>query len=252
MLNDIKRTLWATADKLRANMDVAEYKHLVLGLIFIKYISDSFEAHKVGLVTRLCDPEDELFYGDADDTDIQAELEDRDYYTAANVFWVPESARWGALQAAAPQPNIGKRIDEALTLIEQENPRLKGILDKRFARAQLPDGKLGELVNLVATIGFGENPFAARDILGQVYEYSWACSQAPKASEADSSIHRRPSSRRWWRCWHPPVARCMTHAADRAACSCKAKSSSRPTAASGATCPSTVKRPTPPPGAWRP
>jgi type I restriction enzyme M protein len=171
MLDDIKKTLWASADKLRANMDAAEYKHLVLGLIFIKYISDSFEAHRAALVLRCKTPGDEFYAEGATDDEINAELEDRDYFTAANVFWVPDGARWEQLRAAAPQPDIGKRIDDALTLIEQENPRLKGILDKRFARAQLPDGKLGELVNLISTIGFGDDPSKARDILGQVYEY---------------------------------------------------------------------------------
>lgn len=171
MLDDIKKTLWAAADKLRANMDAAEYKHLVLGLIFIKYISDSFTGHTALLAQRLRDPEDELFYGDAADEDIAAELEDRDYYTADNVFWVPEGARWEDLRSAAKQPDIGKRIDDALALIELENPKLKGILDKRYARAQLPDGKLGELVDLISTIGFGDTPSQARDVLGQVYEY---------------------------------------------------------------------------------
>lgn len=171
MLDDIKKTLWATADKLRANMDAAEYKHLVLGLIFIKYISDTFTARTAELAARLRDPEDEYFYGDASDEDIAAELEDRDYYTSANVFWVPEAARWEAIRAAAKQTTIGKHIDDALGLIEAENPKLKGILDKRYARAQLPDGKLGELVDLISTIGFGENASTARDVLGQVYEY---------------------------------------------------------------------------------
>jgi hypothetical protein len=170
-LKTSKKPYGASADKLRANMDAAEYKHLVLGLIFVKYISDAFVARQTELKTRLCDPADELFYGDAADEDITAELEDRDYYTSENVFWVPEGARWEALRAAAPQPDIGKRIDDALSLIEADNPKLKGILDKRFARAQLPDGKLGELVNLISTIGFGDDPSKARDILGQVYEY---------------------------------------------------------------------------------
>ena len=102
MLDDIKKTLWASADKLRANMDAAEYKHLVLGLIFIKYISDSFEAHKTNLTERLQNPNDELYFGGASEADIAAELEDRDYFTAANVFWVPEGARWTQLRAAAP------------------------------------------------------------------------------------------------------------------------------------------------------
>ena len=171
MLDDIKKTLWATADKLRANMDAAEYKHLVLGLIFVKYISDTFAARQAELRTRLTDPDDEYFYGNAAPEDIDAELEDRDYYREVSVFWVPEPARWETLRAAAKQPAIGLRIDEALDLIETENPRLKGILDKRYARAQLPDGKLGELVDLVSTIGFGQTPGTARDVLGQVYEY---------------------------------------------------------------------------------
>ena len=171
MLDDIKKTLWATADKLRANMDAAEYKHLVLGLIFVKYISDTFAARRAEVVARLADPNDEYFYGDASPEDLAAEADDRDYYTAVNVFWVPEAARWETLRAQAKRPEIGKLIDEALSLIEAENPKLKGILDKRYARAQLPDGKLGELVDLVSTIGFGENPSSARDVLGQVYEY---------------------------------------------------------------------------------
>jgi type I restriction enzyme M protein len=172
MLEDIKKTLWATADKLRANMDAADYKHLVLGLIFVKYISDAFVARQTEIAQRLQDPNDEYFYGDAPSSEeLAAELENRDYYTAANVFWVPAAARWKTLSDAAPQPDIGKRIDDALSLIEADNPKLKGILDKRFARAQLPDGKLGELVNLISTIGFGNDPSKARDILGQVYEY---------------------------------------------------------------------------------
>jgi type I restriction enzyme M protein len=171
MLEDIKKTLWATADKLRANMDAAEYKHLVLGLIFVKYISDTFAARRAELTTRLTNPADDYFFANATPADLEQELEDRDYYKEVNAFWVPEPARWESLRAAAKQPDIGKRIDEALTLIETENAKLKGILDKRYARAQLPDGKLGELVDLVSTIGFGDNPSTARDILGQVYEY---------------------------------------------------------------------------------
>ena len=171
MLDDIKKTLWATADKLRVNLDAGEYKHLVLGLIFVKYISDTFLAKQFELKQRLRNPKDEYYFGEASDAELAKELELRDYYTATNVFWVPESARWETLRAAAKSPDIGKRIDDALTVIETENPKLKGILDKRYARAQLPDGKLGELVDLISTIGFGDNPSVARDILGQVYEY---------------------------------------------------------------------------------
>ena len=171
MIEDIRRTLWATADKLRANMDAAEYKHLVLGLIFVKYISDTFQAKRVELTARFTDPADEYFLDESTPEALEAELEDRDYYREVNVFWVPEAARWEALRSAAKQTDIGRRIDEALSLIEVENPKLKGILDKRFARAQLPDGKLGELVDLVSTIGFGASAREARDVLGVVYEY---------------------------------------------------------------------------------
>ncbi|MBB5192288.1 type I restriction-modification system DNA methylase subunit [Silvimonas terrae] len=171
MIDDIKKSLWAAADKLRTNMDAAEYKHLVLGLIFLKYISDSFDTRRAELTKRFADESDDYFLHDCDDELLAEELEDRDYYKEVNVFWVPEAARWAALRAAAKQPDIGKRIDDALAEIEGENPKLKGILDKRYARAQLPDGKLGELVDLVSTIGFGENASQARDVLGQVYEY---------------------------------------------------------------------------------
>ena len=166
MLDDIKKTLWATADKLRANMGAAEYKHLVLGLIFVKYISDTFAARRAEVAARLADPKDEYFFEGATPEVLAQEMEDRDYYKSVNVFWVPEAARWESLRAAAKQPDIGKRIDEALTLVEVENPKLKCILHNRYARAQLPDGKLGELVDLISTIGFGDNPSTARDILG--------------------------------------------------------------------------------------
>lgn len=167
----MEKTLWATADKLRANMDAAEYKHIVLGLIFLKYISDSFAGRRAELERKLLDENDDYYLGDDDPEALHAELEDRDYYREVNVFWVPEVARWEAIRAAAKQVDIGKRIDDALAAIEAENPKLKNILDKRYARAQLPDGKLGELVDLISTIGFGDDTNKARDLLGQVYEY---------------------------------------------------------------------------------
>lgn len=167
----MEKPLWATADKLRANMDAAEYKHIVLGLIFLKYISDSFAGRRAELERKLTDENDDYYLGEDDSEALNAELEDRDYYREVNVFWVPEVARWEAIRAAAKQVDIGKRIDEALAAIEVENPKLKNILDKRYARAQLPDGKLGELVDLISTIGFGDDAGKARDLLGQVYEY---------------------------------------------------------------------------------
>ncbi|WP_434572479.1 SAM-dependent DNA methyltransferase [Pseudomonas sp. Z3-6] len=170
-LQDMQKTLWATADKMRANMDAAEYKHIVLGLIFLKYISDSFAGRRAELELKFADASDDYYLGSEDAVLLASELEERDYYKEVNVFWVPEVARWESLRAAAKQVDIGKRIDEALAAIEAENPPLKNILDKRYARAQLPDGKLGELVDLISTIGFGGDANQARDLLGQVYEY---------------------------------------------------------------------------------
>jgi type I restriction enzyme M protein len=150
--------LWAAADKLRNNMDAAEYKHVVLGLIFLKYISDSFaELH-----TKLVEGRGE-FDG--------ANPEDPDEYRAKNVFWVPKSARWSVLQAAARQPDIGKKIDDAMVELEKDNPRLKGVLPKDYARPGLDKQRLGELIDLVGTIGLGDEANRSKDILGRVYEY---------------------------------------------------------------------------------
>ncbi len=149
-------------------MDAAEYKHIVLGLIFLKYISDAFDERRDELQAAFADEAGELYLPDAADH-LEA-LEERDYYTMANVFWVPAQARWEAIRAQAKQSHIGVRIDAALEAIEADNPRLKGILDKRFGRTQLEPGKLGELVDLISTIGFGVG-HSARDLLGEVYEY---------------------------------------------------------------------------------
>lgn len=168
MNQDLKRTLWAAADKLRSSMDAAEYKHIVLGLIFLKYISDAFDERRAQLVAAFADESDDLYL--PDEADRAEALEERDYYTMANVFWVPAVARWEAIRAQAKQADIGVRIDAALEAIEADNPRLKGILDKRFGRTQLEPGKLGELVDLISKIGFGEGHHA-KDLLGEVYEY---------------------------------------------------------------------------------
>ena len=131
--------LWLAADKLRNNMDAAEYKHVVLGLIFLKYISDTFEEHRAKLVAGEGD------YAGADP-------EDPDEYKAENVFWVPADARWSHLQANAKQPTIGKVVDDAMVAIERDNPRLKGVLPKDYARPGLDKHRLGELIDLIATI----------------------------------------------------------------------------------------------------
>lgn len=170
MNQDLKKTLWAAADKLRSSMDAAEYKHIVLGLIFLKYISDAFDERRATLQAAFADASHDLHLPDADDRALATE--ERDYYTMVNCFWVPGPARWETIRANAKQADIGTRIDGALDAIEAENPRLKGILDKRFGRAQLEPGKLGELIDLISTIGFTSSEgHHAKDLLGEVYEY---------------------------------------------------------------------------------
>jgi type I restriction enzyme M protein len=155
--------LWLAADKLRNNMDAAEYKHVVLGLIFLKYISDSFEEHRAKLLAGAGD-----YAG--------ANAEDPDEYRAENVFWVPKESRWSHLQGNAKQPTIGKTVDDAMVAIERDNPRLKGVLPKEYARPGLDKQRLGELIDLVATIQLtaaseGEKSHRSVDLLGRVYEY---------------------------------------------------------------------------------
>src|SRR5262245_4436061 len=153
-----EQKLWLAADKLRSNMDAAEYKHVVLGLIFLKYISDSFEEHHAKLLAG------EGEYAGANP-------EDPDEYRAENIFWVPPAARWSYLQNSAKQPTIGKIVDDAMVAIERDNPRLKGILPKDYARPALDKNRLGELIDLIGTIGLGEKENRSKDILGRVYEY---------------------------------------------------------------------------------
>jgi type I restriction enzyme M protein len=148
--------LWAAADALRNNMDAAEYKHVVLGLIFLKYISDAFEAKHAEL-------ESQQSQG--------ADPEDPDEYRAVSIFWVPKEARWSHLRANAPQPSIGKLVDDAMSAIERDNPTLKGVLPKDYARPGLDKQRLGQLINLVSDIGLGSPADRAKDILGRVYEY---------------------------------------------------------------------------------
>ena len=161
--------LFEAANKLRGSVESAEYKHLVLGLIFLKYISDAFEQRRRVLEAELSNPERDGYVVDAGE---RAEiLEDRDEYAAENVFWVPPQARWSELLAAASQSDIAKRIDEALAGIEQENPALRNVLPRVYARAPLSAELMGSLVETVAKIGFGKDSGEARDILGRVYEY---------------------------------------------------------------------------------
>ena len=163
---DFKETLWKAADKLRNQMDAAEYKHIVLGLIFLKYISDTFDIQKNKIKKTVSDKKSDLFISE-DPKVYEKELEDRDYYTKDNVFWVPQKARWEKLRSQAKQADIGTIIDEAMIKIENENKPLKGKLDKRFGRTQLDEGILGQLIDKISEIGFNEEQKAS-DLLGEV------------------------------------------------------------------------------------
>jgi type I restriction-modification system DNA methylase subunit len=148
--------LWRAADALRSNMDAAEYKHVVLGLIFLKYISDAFEEQHTKLEA---------------DRAQGADPEDPDEYRAVNIFWVPKEARCSHLKANAKQPTIGKTIDDAMLAIERDNPSLKSVLPKDYAHPRLDKQRLGQLIDMVGNIGLGDKANRSKDILGRVYEY---------------------------------------------------------------------------------
>jgi type I restriction enzyme M protein len=150
----LERDLFSAADKLRKNLEPSDYKHVVLGLIFLRHISLAFEARHEALLR-----------------DDPAAAEDRDEYIGENIFWVPKLARWSYLEANAPQPSIGKLIDDAMGAIEAENPTLKGVLPKDYNRPALDKVMLGELINLISGIALGVEGAKARDLLGRVYEY---------------------------------------------------------------------------------
>lgn len=163
--------LWQMADALRGSMDAAEYKHVVLGLNFLKYISDAFEEQHAKLLA-------EKSQG--------ADPEDPDEYRANNIFWVPSEARWSHLKAQAKQPTIGQLVDDAMTAIERDNPSLKGVLPKDYARPALDKQRLGQLIDLVTNIPLGDKESRSKDILGRVYEYflsQFASAEGKKGGE---------------------------------------------------------------------
>jgi type I restriction enzyme M protein len=163
--------LWAAADALRNNMDAAEYKHVVLGLIFLKYISDAFEEQHTKLEAE---------------RDQGADPEDPDEYRAKNIFWVPKEARWSKLKASAVQPTIGRLVDDAMEAVERDNPSLKGVLPKDYARPALDKQRLGQLINLISNIRVGDEESRSKDVLGRVYEYflsQFASAEGKKGGE---------------------------------------------------------------------
>ncbi|MEO5802890.1 MAG: type I restriction-modification system subunit M N-terminal domain-containing protein, partial [Verrucomicrobiota bacterium] len=144
--------LWAAADKMRGHMDASEYKHVVLGLIFLKYISDAYEEKREQLLLGFADPKSDWFI--KDEAQRPEAADERDQYIASNVFWLPPEARWHTINAKAKSPEIGKVIDDAMGAIERENPTLKGVLPRDYARPSLDKVRLGGLVDIISNIGF--------------------------------------------------------------------------------------------------
>ena len=183
----LEQTLWETADKLRGNQEPSEYKHVVLGLVFLKYISDRFEERRVTLTGEL----------EADgirEERLAQFLESRDEYTSHNVFWVPENARWGYIQDRAKLPSVGEDIDKAMDLIEKENTSLRGVLPRNYGRDGLDKRRLGELVDLIGSIGFtSTDDHGSDDVLGRVYEY-FLGQFAGKESGKDAGAFYTPRS----------------------------------------------------------
>lgn len=166
----LEQTLWEAADKLRGNQEPSEYKHVVLGLVFLKYISDRFIDRRNELTEKLNDPDSDYYMEDP--AKHARVLEDRDEYLSKNVFWVPKVARWETIQSQAKTSEIGQKIDAAMDIIEKENPSLRGVLPRNYGREGLDKRRLGELVDLIGSIGFTQtDDHGSDDVLGRVYEY---------------------------------------------------------------------------------
>lgn len=208
-----EKQLWDAADVLRGNLDAAEYKNVVLGLIFLKYLSDRFDERYQELVAE--------GYGDE---------EDRDCYMEQNVFFVPEEARWANIAQAAHTPEVGQIIDSAMRAIERENDKLKDVLPKNFARPELDKRRLGNVVDLFTNVQMTDNK-SEKDLLGRTYEYCLQKFASMEGKTPANSIRRLASCARWWRFFNPSTAACTTPAAAAAACSCSPLHLSSTTAA---------------------
>ena len=169
LTQDQLNKFWDMANQLRKNLDAAEYKHIVLGLVFLKHVSDAFEARRAELESDFTNPESDSYKPNPQS--LANALETRDYYTQKNVFWVPEISRWSVIADRSKQADLALRIDNALYEIERENPKLEGIVERSYANAKLPIADLGAVVDLIGTISFNSDKGQAADVLGQVYEY---------------------------------------------------------------------------------
>lgn len=185
---ELKRTLWDAANKLRGSVSAAEYKYPVLGLVFLKYVSDMFDAQAGVIRKRVAEPQSEYYI---EDPEVRAEAaegfaKDKTFYDQDNVFWVPAEAHFSALLKQATAPDLPQRLDRAMGEIEGENPSLRGVLYREFSRLALEPGKLGELMELIARLKFDPARHGSRDVFGEVYEYflgQFAMNEGAKAGE---------------------------------------------------------------------
>jgi len=240
--------LWQAADKMRGHMDPSEYKHVALGLIFLKYISDAFEEHRQWLLKEAADPKSEYYVREREAR--YRTVEDRDEYVAENVFWVPKEARWSHLQAKAKQPTIGRLIDDAMVAIEKENPSLKGVLPKDYARPSLDKQRLGELIDLVGTIGLGDEESRSKDILGRVYEYFLSKFASAEGKKGGEFYTPRCVVRLLVEVIEPFHGRVYDPCCGSSGMFVQSEEFIRVTGAASATFRSTAKNRTTPPGAW--
>ena len=232
---DYADKLWKSADTLRGQVDAAEYKHVVLGLLFLKYISDSFEARREELRGEL--EADGISGGQ-----LEQLLENRDEYTAERVFWVHPEARWANLQNQATRPDIATLIDDAILAVERDNQNLKGKLPRDYARRGIAPEKMKGLIDLIADIGFKGERALARDMLGRgLRVLPGQVRPGRRASAAASSLHPDASSDCWWRCSNHTRDVCTTLAAARRACSSNPNASWKPTVGKRRTFQSSVK-----------
>lgn len=181
--DDIRKILWDAADNLRIHLDAATYKHPVLGLIFLKYVSDRFELRRSNLDQWARDPQSEYYVGEEEAEYI---VDDRDAYEEANVFWVPAEARWEHLRDNAKSPQIGRLLDDAMRAIERENEPLKGVLYKDFAKLEVEPYVFGKLIDIFSDLSFDGDGHHAQDIFGEVYEYflgQFAIKEGQKAGQ---------------------------------------------------------------------
>lgn len=167
---EFEKELWKTADKLRGSIDASQYKHIVLGLLFLKYVSDAFYQRREQLKKWTSDSKNKKYYI-KDEKNRKAIIDNKDYYKSENIFYIPKNARWNYLRNHASHPDIGKKIDDALDAIEKENEKLKGVLNKIFTSAPIESYIIGELINIISKIKFDHDLEREKDMLGRVYEY---------------------------------------------------------------------------------